>query len=322
MYGSSPPPSPATLSSIPPAPAVGGNASAFLLTPSRDDTSVFNDGRIGFSHLVPGRPTLGAPRPDDPPADAVMHLQDAPITIRYRLEAPAFAAPSAAELAKGMAERYAAWRSQGPVPASAPNDSWLGAWAVEAAAVAAYEVPAGQMREDLFVLVKQGMVLAVSWTYPRGFIDDPAYATFASVAEATMIWDASRENRGRVWPESPFMGPGLFGAPKPQLNETAKQLGASIPPGERAQILAILSGVVSGAGAPWVPLAPAIVEGNKRAILGAVRNATLRGFVEAIFPEIRTAHDLRGIAIVLGRALTASVDERSAPRSLPASPMI
>ena len=32
-------------------------------------------------------------------------------------------------------------------------------------------------REDLFVLVRQGMVMLVSWTYPRGFVDDPAYAT-------------------------------------------------------------------------------------------------------------------------------------------------
>jgi hypothetical protein len=333
MHGTMAPPPPATHSSIPP--AQGGGASVFLLTPSRDDTSLFQDSRIGFSHLVPGRPTLGTTaRPGDPPADAVMHLQDAPITIRYRVEPPAFAAPSAAELARGMAERYAAWRSQGPVQADWANETWLQAWSVEAAAVAAYEIPpnaaagTGLAREDLFVLVKQGMVLVVSWTYPRGFLDDPAYATFASVAEATMAWDTSRwEQRGRVWPDSVFIGPGLFGVPQPKLNEMAKQLAAAnIPPGERAQILAILSGVVSGAGAPWVPLAPELIEGNKRAILGAVRNGTVRSFIDAAFADVRTAHDLRGLAIVLGRALAAAGDDprtrSSLPPSLPAPPGI
>ena len=37
-----------------------------------------------------------AMRAGDPPADAAIHLQDAPITIRYRMEAPPFAASSAA----------------------------------------------------------------------------------------------------------------------------------------------------------------------------------------------------------------------------------
>jgi hypothetical protein len=48
-----------------------------------------------------------------------------------------------------------------------------------------------------------------------------------------------------------------------------------------------------------------MIDGNKRALLSAVRNARLRAFVEESFAEIRTAHDLRGLAIILGRALDA-----------------
>jgi hypothetical protein len=252
-------------------------------------------------------------RPGEPPADASVHLQDAPISLRYRLESPSFAARSAAELARVTAERYASWRAQANTQVDWANDSWLLAWGVEAAAVAAYDVPgndatgADAAREDLFVLVRQGMVMLVSWTYPRGFVDDPAYATFASVAEATMVWDPSRwEQRGRVWPEGSLLGPGLFGTPKIELNEAAKQLSASpILPEERTQVLTILSGVVSGAGAPWVPVTPQVLEGNKRAILAAVKNGRLRAFIESAFAEVRTAHDLRGLAIILGRALDA-----------------
>jgi hypothetical protein len=269
---------------------------------------------------------MASARAGEPPADATIHLQDAPITIRYRLEPPSFAAQSAAELARGTAERLAGWRAQTNVLVDWANATWLQAWGVEAAAVAAYDVPANAAagidigREDLFVLVRQGMVLVVTWTYPRGFVDDPAYATFASVAEATMVWDATRwDQRGRVWPESAFLGPGIAGAPKAKYNEVAKQLGLSpIMPEERAQVLAILSGVVSGAGAPWVPLVPEVIDGNKRAILTAVRNARLHAFVDEAFVDIRTAHDLRGFAILLGRALDrqASTPQRSEPSGL------
>ncbi len=303
-------------------------ASPFTLNAQRDDTALYQDARAGFSHLLPGRPTLGMAtlRPGDPPADAAIHLQDAPITIRYRLEAPSFAASSAAELARGTAERFAAWRAQRSVPVDRANDSWIVAWGVEAAAVAAFDLPTAPgsepSREDVFVLVRQGAVLVVSWTYPRGFIDDPAYATFASVAEATMIWDPARwEQRGRVWPEGAFLGPGLFGAPSVRYKEVAKQLSAApLLPGERSQVLGILSGVVSGAGAPWVPLAPEMIDGNKRAILSVVRNGRLRAFVEEAFLEVRTAHDLRGLAIVLGRALDARRSS-SIPPAMPGSGM-
>lgn len=307
---------PSSPSSLPPAPVrppPSTSGSPFSLTPSRDDTALFKDARAGFSHLVPGRPTLGMAnvRPGDPPADAVLHLQDAPVTIRYRLEPPSFAAASAADLARGTAERVASWRAQQPVAVEWANESWLLAWGVESAAVAAYDVPANAAarseiaREDLFVLVRHGIVIVVTWTYPRGFVDDPAYATFASVAEATMIWDVSRwEQRGRVWPDGPFLGTGLFGAPKSKFADSSRLLSSTaIVPAERVQLLAILSSIVSGAGAPWVLLTPDMIEGSKRAIMFAVRNARLRAFVDDAFAEVRTGHDLRGLAIILGRAL-------------------
>ena len=330
------PNSPSPLPAAPP----GGLATPFSLTPGRDDTALYQDARASFSHLLPGRPTLGmatliaspapsawTPQSGEPPADATIHLQDAPITIRYRLEPPSFAASSAAELARGTAEHFASWRAHAQVPVEWANDSWLVAWGVEAAAVAAYDVAASAnagaylAREDLFVLVRQGMVMLVSWTYPRGFVDDPAFATFASVGEATMVWDPARwEQRGRVWPDGAFLGPGLFGATKTKYEGIARQLSAApIAAEERMQVLAILSGVVSGAGAPWLPLEPDVIEGHRRAILSAVRSARLRAFVDEAFAEVRTAHDLRGLAIILGRSLDVR-HASSIPPALPGTP--
>ncbi|MDF2695353.1 MAG: hypothetical protein K0S65_3736, partial [Labilithrix sp.] len=77
--------------------------------------ALLQDARTGFSHLLPGRPSVATPRPGDPPADVTIHLHDAPLTIRYRLETPTVSAPSVAELARLTAERFACWRAQASV---------------------------------------------------------------------------------------------------------------------------------------------------------------------------------------------------------------
>ena len=78
-----------------PAAAPAGTSSPFGLEPGKDDTALFKDARAGFSHLLPGRPVLGlGGRPGDPPSDVVIHLQDAPITVRYTMAPPAFASTS------------------------------------------------------------------------------------------------------------------------------------------------------------------------------------------------------------------------------------
>lgn len=292
--------------------APSGTTSPFGLEPGKDDTALFKDARAAFSHLLPGRPVLGfGARPGDPPADAIIHLQDAPITVRYTLAPPAFPAPDALEAVRLTASRYAGWRSNGDVAIDVANPTWLSAWAVEAAAVAAYDIGGrdGAQREDLFVLAKNRLLLTVTWTYPRGFIHDPAYAAFASVAEATMVWDSTRwEQRGRVWPDSAFIGPGLYGRPRPKHNDLAKQIAVTpIPPAEAAHLLALLSSIVSSAGAPWVPLSLETIDAHRNSLLAATRVPVVHAFVQTAFVDVRSAHDLRGLAVMLGRAVDGQI---------------
>jgi hypothetical protein len=296
-------PSPAFQVPMPIAPpATPAPPGPFGLTPQRDDVALYQDARTGFSHQLPGKPALGMVRGD---ADAVVHLQDAPVTIRYRLMPPGFVAPSAVDVAVGTAERHAASRAHAQVKVELADPSWFSTWGVEAAAVARYDLADGASHEDLFVLVRAGLVMTVTWTYPRGFADDPAYAAFASVAEATMVWDETRwEQRGRIWPDSAFLGAGLYGAPRPMYNEAAKAVAASrVPPGERTALIAILSDMVSRAGAPWAVLAPDFAVAQKAALLDVARTPPVRTFVDTAFADVRTGHDLRGFAVVLGRAL-------------------
>jgi hypothetical protein len=289
-----------------------GTTSPFGLEPGKDDTALYKDARAAFSHLLPGRPVLGlGGRPGEPPADAVIHLQDAPITVRYALAPPAFAVPDALEAVRLTASSYAGWRSNEQVSIDFANPTWLASWGVEAAAVAAYDVGGrdGAQREDIFVLAKNRLLMTVTWTYPRGFIHDPAYATFASVAEATMVWDSARwEQRGRVWPESVFVGPGLYGRPRPKHNDLAKTIAVTpIPPDEAAHLLALLSSIVSSAGAPWVPLTPDTIDADVRSLLAATRSPAVHAFIKTAFADVRTAHDLRGLAVMLGRAVDGQV---------------
>lgn len=314
--------------------------SPFSLEGGRDDdAALFQDARVGFSHLVPGRPVVqphAQLTATDPPADAVLCLQDAPITIRYRLEHPSVAAPTTNELARLTAERYASWRAQAHVHVELTNPTWLLSWGAEAAAVATYDVylgpqgeplpspvPGSHPREDLFVLVRQGMLYVVTWTYPSRLVEEPLYASFASVAEATMIWDPLRwEQRGRVWPESAFLGPGINGAIKPQHDNLARALSrAELSEQERTHLLVVLSGVVSGAGAPWVQLRPDMLDAHRHALTSALRHPQLRAHLDVAWSDVRTAHDLRGLAILLGRALDASRrSSRPAPPQAPSAP--
>src|SRR5688572_20940417 len=86
---------------------VWAKPSPFTLEPGKDaDAGLFRDARTGFSHLLVGRPLLAVSRPQDPPVDAVVQLQDAPITIRYRTEPPTISAASPADLARLTAIRF------------------------------------------------------------------------------------------------------------------------------------------------------------------------------------------------------------------------
>lgn len=279
--------------------------SPFLLTLGKDDTALFQDTRIGFSHLLPGRPAIAQARAGDPAADATVSIQDAPITVRYRLEPPTMFARTAAELAKVTAEHYGSFRAQAAVNADLANESWLGAWGVEGAAVATYPLAYGTIREDLFVLVREGMVLFVTWSTPTAFVDDPSFAAFVAVAEATLVWERARwEQRGRVWPASELVEPGLFGAPKPKHDRPAQLLrGVALDPTERARLVAMLSGISASAGAPWKLLSDDVRDASRRALLGTTREPQVLAFLESAFADVVTAQDLRGLAVILGRAL-------------------
>ena len=325
----------ASLPNVGPAPGMfpAPPPSPFALARGHDDTAFYQDGRTGFSHLLPGRPRFAptaAVTQHAPLADTVLVFDDAPITARYRLEAPRVAAPTAADLAHVTAvleSRSRAGASAATATVDHANATWLAAWGVEGAAIAAYDVTpwaqgAPLEREDLFVLVRGGLVMTIRWTYPRELAHDPAYAMFASVAEATMVWDPERwqhQQRARVWPESRLLGPGVRATPKASLLERAREIAAfPLGPEERSALLGVLSTVVSNAGAPWVTIASAERTTATSLLVAATRDARVHAFVAQVMEDVRSAHDLRGAALLLARAV-AVPEARSVPQARVAS---
>lgn len=285
--------------------------SPFTLGAGEDaDVAIFQDARLAFSHQLPGRPALTVARPGDPTADASVVLQDAPVTVRYKLERDPARARSVEEVARLTAERFASWRAQAVQRIDFANPSWLSAWGVDAAALATYDVAPNaavdaRAHEELFVLVRQGLALLVTWTYPRDFADDPAYASFASVAEATMVWDEARwDQRGRIWPASAIVGPGVRAEPTTRYVEASRWMSeVALGPAERARALGILAGISGNVGAPWVALSSDVLARSRAALVSAFRSPEIQMFVRSAFGDVHTAHDLRGLAVLIGRAI-------------------
>jgi hypothetical protein len=266
------------------------------------DVGLYRDARVGFSHLIPGRPRLFAVdyTPNELACDACVVIDDAPVTIRYRLDV------EAKEVAIAIARRIATWRAQAPVSAEAAHPSWPRTWGVDDAAVASYDVARGALhddpaREDLFVLSRREQRYVITWTYPAHAATTPPYGAFASIAEATMVWDPERyEQRARVWPRSDVASPGLA----PALD--ARLLGSvhTIVRGARREELRKLAArMIVDAGPPWVELAPDLVRAHRNEVVNLARGE--EALVHRLFEGVRTAHDLRAIAVFLVRALSA-----------------
>jgi len=286
----------------------------FAMTPKAHDVALYTDLRNGFGHLVPGRPQLtpAMPSPGEPPDDTALWLSDLPITVRYRLEGPAFAATSAADLAGRTAEEHARRRARtGTSPGvELVHPGWLGAWATEAAARASYDLayvdPMGADREDLFILVRSGSVMRVTVRYPNAAVDVVTRSLFLSAFEATLSFHPERWHQVHaLWPESSFLEPRVIPTLRPAREEQVRGLTPMLRVGEaeRTSIFRALDEALKNAGAPWLALDAASWNRHRDALLGPVADPRLRAAIEAGFGEVRTAHDLRGLALVAGRAV-------------------
>lgn len=288
------------------------------------DVAIFTHLTARFTHALPGRPQLTPPLAanGEPVTDAVLWLYDLPVAIRYRCEAAAFSATSATELALEAARRFANWRAQREVEVKAAPE-WHATWRVDGAAHARYDLAVadaiGANREELVVLVRAGMVMHVTIRYPKGALDFVTHASLRSFLWGTLLWEPAGQG-GSPWPQSTFLEPRVATTLVPGRHEQSVELAARLGPTrpDAQRVDPVLLGMIEANGRPvldptdptfeaasppWMPVPPEQLAIHRATLLEMMPHPELGAFLDATLPQVRTAHDLRGVALMLGRAL-------------------
>lgn len=294
--------------------------------PPGHDVAIFTHLSARFTHVVPGRPQLTPPMPahGEPATDAVLWMYDLPVALRYRCETAAFSAPSATDLAVEAARRFGAWRAQREVDAK-PVPDWYPTWRVDGAAHARYDLAqpdaTGANREELILLVRAGMVMHVTVRYPKGTLDFVTHASLRSFLWGSMVWEPAGPNQC-PWPQSTFLEPRVATTLSPGRQDQCAQLQARLGPmrPDPKMVDPVLLGMIEANGRsvvdpsdptfeaaspPWMPVQPQHLTMHRTTLLEMMPHQELAVFLDATLPQVRTAHDLRGVALMLGRALKA-----------------
>lgn len=281
----------------------------FTLAPIAGDVARFVDRRSGLAMSLPGHPSLveivaaGRSWRDEPAYEARVELADIPVSLRYRcseIDAPlrdlrTLAVVHAANrCSKGMAS-----------PAFTARREQLAGWNVDAAASALYALrdPATDGDTEEVLLLARGQALAtITKRFPRPRLPPIAWALCNSAIAAGLRWDPAALDGppSPVWPESSFLVPGVHGTLRAARRQDAARLAALAPPPARMAALAgaaqqLLEGNDAATHLITVEERAAIAEYLAR----RGDPGPLAGVVAELLAEVRTAHDLRGLCIVL-----------------------
>jgi hypothetical protein len=287
---------------------------AFQTSPD-GETGIFTDRRVAFGHALPGFPRPMTPQgaPNEPPAEAMIGLCEVPVAIRYRLDRPQMAAANANDFAMRLAHAYAASRTGAPPTIEIARADRVSSWRVESAAVAQYALPGpdpwGADYEELIVQVLHGTAMTITMRYPRAFRDQDwlRHSLFSSAAYASLSWDPQRPPQyvPQIWPQSAFMEPGVSGTLKQHPQNMVAQIAPQMPtaPQEKDAVSNALGAILTHDAPPWHPLSPQEKSQYAGTLQACSGSASYHAVVHQALGEAQTMHDLRGVAIMLGRAL-------------------
>jgi hypothetical protein len=297
----------------------------FTSQPVGHDVAVFNHLTARFTHAVPGRAQLTPPLAahGEPATDAVLWMYDVPLAIRYRCEGQAVGGATATDVAVESGKRFAQWRAQKPIELKPVSSEWCMTWRADGGAWARYDLPApdstGANREDLILLVRAGMVMHVTMRFPKNGVDLVTLASLRGFMWSTILWEPVGMTQS-PWPASAFLEPRVAATLVPGRHEQSAHLGArmQIPRADQNRLEPALLGMIEGKGrttiepsedpfdvpaAPWAPATHEMLTAHANALCTALPHPELRLFLDGTLPHVRTVHDLRGVALMLGRAV-------------------
>lgn len=277
------------------------------------DTSRFVDRRIGLSLCIPGHPERRAIAPSmgvsEPTYEALIALADVPVTLRYRHDEqpvkPANLAVLAEAYAANRCKREDLQRAQ---PASADQ---CRVWGADAAASTIYPLrePDGDgdnMEEAL--LVARGMsVVTITKRFSRERTSWVSWTLANSAIAAGLRWDpAALDTRpAPLWPHSTFLAPGVTGTLVAKRRDAATRIGALVAarPSSAVRLGDGIAALVRGGEPP-----SHVVTAQERTLfdtyLGDLTNdPDLGRELSALVADVQTAHDLRGLCLLVLHAL-------------------
>jgi hypothetical protein len=148
----------------------------------------------------------------------------------------------------------------------------------------------------------------VSYRYARSELHWVARAFFVSAANACLSWDAARlRSIAQIWPQSSFLEPGLHASLLPQRLAEVPHLTAQmgLAAHEQGALESALAAILESDEPPWAVLDSNALGAHVAQLSSVSASPGLRAVVERQMYGVRTMHDLRGLALQLGRAMEA-----------------
>ncbi len=298
--------------------------------PANDwETALYVDRRAGFTMALPGfpRPIPVPQAPGEPPADALLTLSDLPLGVRFYLGRPNVEGDTPDAIVARQLGHYVRDRAGSPPELKQTTVDQRSGWRVQSAATAVYDLarvdPFGGDREEATVLFRDGGVMLITLRYAKAGLDPFRAGLFRSAAFGSLRWDPRDPILvpPRIWPESTFLEPGVATRLKSYREEQITRLMPAftgLSDTQRAALAQAIERCVTRTSPPWAPVSRGEIEVLIDDLSSAAENELFEKMLRSVAVEVRTMHDLRGFALLMGR--TANFAWRSAVAPPPRPP--
>ena len=288
-------------------------SAVWTLTPEHGDAEIglLKHAGQGFSHAIPGRPHLL--RDASSGDEAVLILEDISATLRYTFETIGpMAKPSS--MANTLIKHHTHARRRAPGRIKDISAPTLKHWGVAGGARCFYtlrpDIAEDVTTELVIILVQGACTVTISVGFNHQNIDWTQWALFESAFLHRISWDGDLKD-STVWPESPFLEASVKG--------TLQHKCALLVEKFAAEVLALgglhntsetfkdfrrrLRVCVVDQRVPTHPLSSRARDGLQQFLLKRVNNPLLSRQLKEQLKKVKTAHDLRGVAILFEQVI-------------------
>lgn len=276
------------------------------------ETGLLVDRDCGFSVAFPGHPhrTPILNHDDVPSHDARVMIKDIPVEIRMRVDKRPEGI-QATPLAIALAQTFAGNRTRSEIKVSPAQEKQRKLWTVEGAASTMYPLktfdPSGADSEEVLVLVRENHVVTLTKSFAGAFTDSTRWTLFNSACAGSIRWNPRKVAKQvpHLWPRSTFLDPGIQGTLPEIRRAEARALTTRLPrsPELLKEAFPRLDTLIHGSEPPWDPFDEDLRTFVGRYLSEVFDRTAIRAYVEQEMARLQCAHDMRGLALILRKAL-------------------